>query len=396
MIFNKYLRKISFFGTLCAIGCAAQVNKNIQIEVQNTLSFERNELVSIPISQLKPLLSYKEKDVRIKNKETNDFVPLQWIDNDADGKNDELLFLAKVNGKSKKTFVITNNASVKTPENSVVAYSRFVPERVDDYTWENDKIAFRMYGPQGQAEALQGIKSSTISSGVDIWLKRTNRSIINDWYKGYLTDKLYYHKDRGEGYDPYHVGKSRGTGGLGIWTKDSLQVSQNFVSYKTISSGPLRTIFELKYAPWSEFGVTETKRISLDVGSNFTKFESTFETKNPVPNYTAGITLHKNEGQTKLNPQKGWFMHWEKIDDAFVGEGIVANPNTIEKAFARKSDVEDQSNLLVLIKPKKKIVYYAGFAWQKSGQINTQKDWELILNQQSEIISNPLIVKIKK
>lgn len=397
MVFIKCLKKIGFFATLCAIGCAAQSQKNIKLEVQNTLPFERNELVGVTSNQIKSFLTYyKEEDIRIINQQTKEYLTIQWIDNNGDGKNDELLFPVKINANSKKTFLITSNPKVKIPESKAVAYSRFVPERVDDYTWENDKIAFRMYGPKGQAEALQGIKSSTISSGVDIWLKKTERSIINDWYKGYLKDKLYYHQDRGEGYDPYHVGKSRGTGGLGIWTKDSLQVSQNFAAYKTIATGPLRTIFELKYEPWSEFGVRETKKISLDIGSNFTKFESSFEVEKPTPNYTAGITLHKNEGETKLNPEKGWFLHWEKIDDAYVGEGIVVNPKIVEKAFARKSKTDDQSNLLVVTKPKKNLVYYAGFAWQKSGQVQTQKDWENILKKQSEIIANPLIMKIIK
>ncbi|PJJ62564.1 DUF4861 domain-containing protein [Chryseobacterium geocarposphaerae] len=391
---NKKLR----FGISCAIVCIAVdfIAAQTSIQVKNTLDFARNEVVTIPVSRLKSFLGKnKESDLRIKDAQNN-YLTIQWIDNNGDGKNDELLFQAKVGAKETAFYTIVADAKTPIPVSKVATYSRLVPERADDYTWENDKIAFRVYGPKGQQEALAGVKGSTLSSGVDIWLKRTDKSIINDWYKGYLTDPMYYHRDtRGEGYDPYQVGDSRGTGGIGIWKDGKLQVSQNFVTSKTIAEGPLRTVFELTYHPWSEFGVQETKRISLDLGSNFSKFESTFEAEKQVPNYTIGITLHKNEGEAKLNDKNGYYLHWEKIDDAFVGEGIVVDPSIVEKSIAFASEIPDQSNLLVITKPQKKLTYYAGFAWQKSGQIQTQKDWENMLQKQAQIIANPLQVKVK-
>lgn len=392
------MNKKSRLGLSCAIVCigAYFIDAQTSIQVKNTQDFARNEIVAVPVSQLKPFLGKnKESDLRIKDARNN-YLTIQWIDNNGDGKNDELLFQAKVGGKKTAFYTIVADAKNPVPVSNVTTYSRLVPERADDYTWENDKIAFRVYGPKGQQEALAGVKGSTLSSGVDIWLKRTDKSIINEWYKGYLTDPMYYHRDtRGEGYDPYQVGDSRGTGGLGIWKDEKLQVSQNFVTSKTIAEGPLRTVFELTYKPWSEFGVKETKRVSLDLGSNFSKFESTFEVEKQVPNYTIGITLHKNEGEAKLNDKNGYYLHWEKIDDAFVGEGIVVDPNIVERSIAFQSEIPDQSNLLVITKPQKKLTYYAGFAWQKSGQIQTQKDWENMLQKQAQIIANPLQVKVK-
>lgn len=393
-----FVQNISKLSLSCAIVCIAAnfMNAQTSIQVKNTQDFARNEIVSVSAKQLKAFLGKnKAEDLRIKDAQ-NQYLPIQWIDNDGDGKNDELLFQAKLDAKKTNSYTILADANTPVPESQVTTYSRLVPERVDDYTWENDRVAFRVYGPKGQAEALAKVKGSTLSSGVDIWFKRTEKSVINAWYKGYLTDPMYYHKDtRGEGYDPYHVGDSRGTGGIGIWKDEKLKVSQNFVNSKTIAEGPLRTVFELTYAPWSEFGVKETKRISLDLGSNFSKFESTFETEKPVPNYTVGISLHKNEGESKLNDKNGYYLHWEKIDDAFVGEGIVVDPKTVQKSVAFKSETPDQSNLLVVTKPQKKLTYYAGFAWQKSGQIQTQKDWENLLEKQAKIVANPLVITIK-
>ncbi|WP_294331883.1 DUF4861 family protein [uncultured Chryseobacterium sp.] len=372
------------------------LNAQKTIRVDNPLNFSRKEIVSIPVSQLNSFLNTnKEADLRIKDANGNPLV-IQWVDYDGDGQNDELLFEATVEAGKKAVYHIVADAKTPVPNPEVSAYSRLVPERVDDYAWENDRVAFRMYGPKGQQEALQGIKSSTLSSGVDIWLKRTRLPVINKWYKGYLTDPMYYHKDsRGEGYDPYHVGNSRGTGGIGIWVNDKLQVSQNFVSSRTIAEGPLRTVFELIYQPWSDFGVKETKIISLDIGSDFSRFESDFESEKPVPNYAVGITLHKNEGETQRNDKEGYYLHWEKIDDAFVGEGLVMDPRNIEQSIVFRSEIPDESNLLVITKPDKKLVYYAGFAWQKSSRVRTKEDWEDILKKQSEIIRHPLIVKVK-
>lgn len=382
----------------CAIVCIAAnfMESQTTISVKNTQNFARNEVVTISINDLKLFLSKnKVENLRIKDGQNN-ILPIQWVDWNGDGKQEELLFQAKIGENKTNTYTIFADSATPHPSSELKTYSRLVPERADDYTWENDKIAFRVYGPKGQAEALAGVKGSTLSSGVDIWLKRTNKSVINDWYKGYLTDPMYYHKDtRDEGYDPYQVGDSRGTGGLGIWKDEKLQTSKNFITSRTITEGPLRTIFELTYAPWSEFGVKETKIISLDLGSNFSKFESTFEAQKPVPNYTVGITLHKNEGESKLNNSKGYYLHWEKIDDAFVGEGIVIDPKIVEKSMAFKSETPDQSNLYVVTKPQKKLTYYAGFAWQKSKQINTKEDWEALLEKQAKILANPLVINIK-
>jgi hypothetical protein len=64
--------------------------------VKNNLNFERNEVVAVPVSQLKSFLDKnKEADVRIKNSK-GQLITIQWIDNDGDGNNDELLFMAHI------------------------------------------------------------------------------------------------------------------------------------------------------------------------------------------------------------------------------------------------------------------------------------------------------------
>ncbi|MFP9114567.1 DUF4861 family protein [Flavobacterium sp. RHBU_3] len=370
--------------------------KSLTVTVNNKLNFDRTEVVGVSKKSLAAFLkTNKEESIGVKNKATGKYETLQWIDNDGDGVRDELLFVADVKAKSKAEYLLEDAKGNVVPATNVVAYSRFVPERTDDYTWENDKVAFRTYGPDAQQRTEQKRENGTLSSGIDLWLKRTPESVINKWYKGYQTDPMFYHKDRGEGYDPYHVGASRGTGGTGVWEKDSLLVSKNFVSYKTIAAGPLRTVFELTYAPYSDYEVKEVKRISLDLGSNFSKFEVSYTAKKPLPNYATGITLHNNEGQAEVFADKGIFVHNEKMDGTYIGEGIVMAPSIVQKAFVNKSKTKDQSNLIILTNPAGKVTYYAGFAWEKAGQATNNTEWNALLNKQAQVLASPLTVTVK-
>ncbi|RZJ73826.1 DUF4861 family protein [Flavobacterium sp.] len=385
----------TLLGILSLISFSAIAQK-IQVSVKNDLHFDRTEIVSVPVAKLTKILKSGYANIHVTEKGKSGDLVVQWIDANLDGKPDELLFRAEVSAKAKSDYTIFWDGSyLSEAKSESTTFSRFVPERTDDYTWENDKVAFRTYGPDAQQRTEQKRENGTLSSGIDIWLKRTSEPIIDKWYAGYKTDPMFYHKDRGEGYDPYHVGASRGTGGTGIWKNDSLYVSKNFVGWKTIAKGPLRTIFELTYAPYFEFGVVETKRVSLDLGSNFTKFEIGLKTKAQLRDYAIGITLHKNEGEPKIDKGKGIFRHYEKIDDAFVGEGIIVDAKIVTDAFAHKSKTPDQSNLIVTTNAQSKLTYYAGFAWTKSGQISNVEDWDKMLEKQAQMIVKPLQVTIK-
>jgi len=395
--FKLYALVGGFFIIGCAFSCSGRSKtKEITIEVKNNLDFNRKEIVSIQRDKLSELLkNTEEKNIRIKIAGTKEFQRTQWIDYDKDGKGDELLFEVDIKAHGVVNYAIVSDTK-KEAESKVTTYSRFVPERIDDYAWENDKVAFRTYGPVAQQLVEEHKEGGTLSSGIDLWFKKVDYSIIDSWYKKNVASPGYYHIEHGEGYDPYHVGASRGTGGTGIWENDSLQVAKNYVTYKTIATGPLRTVFELTYAPWSSYGVHETKRISLDLYSNFSKFEINLHSDKKIPNYTLGITLHEKKGEVNINKPKGWFRHWEAIDNFFVGEAIVLNPTVIDTAFANDSKTPDQSNLLIVTNSEAKLTYYAGFSWTGSGQIKDVTEWDEMLNKQAKIIANPLAVSIKK
>nr|WP_314897865.1 DUF4861 family protein [uncultured Flavobacterium sp.] len=394
------LKKITcLLGILILFSSFDSENKvNKKVVVENKLHFDRNEVVSIRLNGYKCLSKIKDYSAVLVKDATGKLLVTQLIDTNLDGTPDELLFQASVPAMSKVVYTLFTDkeSNQKSPVSATTTYARFVPERIDDFAWENDKVAFRTYGPEAQRLVEEGKEGGTLSSGIDLWLKKVNYSIIDSWYAKNLAAPGYYHIEHGEGYDPYHVGRSRGTGGTGIWENDSLYISKNYTQYRVIATGPLRTIFELDYAPWSTYGVTETKRISLDLGSNFSKFENKISLTSKIPNYTLGITLHREKGVVAINAQKGVFRHWEPIDDSFVGEGIVIDPSVVKTAMDHRSKAVDQSQILVLTTPKNNILtYYIGFAWTGSGQVQSVQDWDAMLEKQSQVIQNPLSVKIK-
>ncbi len=381
---------------LMFVACVSK-NQITTVEVVNKLNFDRNEIVEIDLNDIEIESSENEKIyINVYDKQKKEYITTQIVDANTDSIPDKLLFQAEVKALSKSYFKIEKAKATINIKNYKTTYSRLVPERIDDYTWENDKIAFRTYGPEAERLVKEGLAGGTLSSGIDLWLKKVDYSIIDKWYAMNTKEPGYYHIDHGEGYDPYHVGSSRGTGGTGIWENDSLHISDNFKTYKTICTGPLRTIFELNYNEWSKYNIKETKRISLDLGSNFTKIESTLKGDLPSNSYTVGITLHQGTGETEINKANGIFSHWELIDNINIGEGIIMHQNNVVEAFATNSKATDQNQLLILTNTQNKLTYHAGFAWVGSGQIKNKKDWKQMLTKQSEIIKNPLKANIVK
>jgi len=388
-----------FFAACCFISCL-NIGEKKHITIKNNLTTDRRETVSISGSQLVSLLKNNPSGaIVVKEESTGKIILSQLIDNNGDGSPDELIFQADFKALEKKKFTLLVSAE-KVPAISPEerTFSRLVPERIDDFAWENNRVAFRTYGPEAQRLVDENQKGGTLSSGMDCWLKRVHYPIIDKWYKKYV-DGGTYHKDSGEGYDPYHVGASRGCGGIGVWKNDSLYVSKNFTTAKIIANGPIRTIFELTYAAWFVDAITvqEKKTISVDLGSQLSRYEVKLESVGgTLPNCTAGITLHDKKGEVNVNVPQGWFRHWEPIDDSELGTGIVANPSAIQSHLDYRTAKKDLSQLYIIMKPATEYVYYAGFAWKKAGAITTAKDWDNYLDQYAKRLASPLEIVFEK
>ncbi len=259
-------------------------------------------------------------------------------------------------------------------------WARFVPERADDFAWENDLIAFRAYGP-----AIKKTKG-TEDSGIDCWLKRVRYPIIDKWYAGEKKG-VSYHKDNGEGNDPYHVGSSRGCGGLGLWKDGKMVTSGPFTGWKIISRTPAKSVFELTYDyDLADGKIREVKRIDIELNKRLFHAESTF-TKNGQPlsnlEIAIGVTTHNGKAVPTLNRQKGWMSCWEKIEGFGLGTGVVIAPSRIVEMRTVKSAKPDESHALLVTRtdPAGKVSYYAGYGWEKAGTIKTPEQWQNALAQ---------------
>lgn len=390
----KTIKTFSYLVVISVLLSCNQEKKNTIITVKNSLDFERTfETVEIQKSSLKV---DDFNAVGIKNTKTGELQVTQLVDNDGDGTMDELLFQPKIAANSTEDFEVVIITEAEQPKAKELCYSRFVPERTDDYTWENNKVAFRVYGPDAQYRAENNLPQPTLSSGVDAWLKRVEYPIINKWYKETLVDKTgSYHKDTGEGLDDFHVGVSRGVGGIAVKVDEEYHLSKNYTKWRTITTGPLRTSFYLEYEDWDAAGnkITESKTISLDLGNNLSKFSTNISGTNTI---SAGLTLHEKDGEVTGNTKNGWVSYWQPHADSELGTAIVASKETFTGFEKYDVETKDLSNAYAHLNVNNnKVVYYAGFGWKKSGQFTTKQEWENYLNMFSKQINFPLEIRIQ-
>jgi hypothetical protein len=307
----------------------------------------------------------------------------QLVDSDGDENPDQIVFQTDLGASESKAFKLRVGDRASAVEADYKAYGRFVRERHDDFAWENDLVAHRMYGPD-----LETCKKEPLTtSGVDVWVKRVPKLVVNEWY---MTDN--YHQDHGEGADFYAVGKSRGCGGLGIWAGGKLQVSKNFTGTRVLANGPIRLIFELTYAAWGTARVTETKRVTLDAGTHFNKFESTFKGGKGALSFAVGIAKHPG-GVLELDDKAPWMRVWEPLNEGKsgnLGTAIVLPMGA--KVEAQQTDLDF---LLVTPAPKSgPLTYYVGTSWDRTSAAGGAANWTKEVQLLSSRLANPVQVKL--
>jgi rhamnogalacturonyl hydrolase YesR len=321
------------------------------------------------------------------------FLPSQLLDLDGDGQAEQLLVSLSLHGSESRRIVVRRLARpFRAPRAVARAYGRFVPERRDDFAWENDRVAFRVYGP--------ALEREQVSSGIDVWAKRVRTPVIDRWYP-----HEGYRRDRGEGLDFYSVGPSRGCGGLGLWEGQQLYTSRNFHRWRLIAAGPVRVAFELGYDPWGAgaMRVTETKRISLDLGQNLSRIEARFTVEGPArPLPVAVGIVRRGEGRLSRDLPTTWLSYVEPPQGSSgqIGCGVIApdNVNASADAVAVRSDsrfVEsDEHYLLVRQHPSQRpFVYYAGAYWSKAPDFREPDDWSVYLAAFSRRSGAPITVQ---
>jgi hypothetical protein len=378
---------------LSLLGC--DIAHNHIITVKNTLDVARSfETVEINKADLKLNQDEDFERFLVKDLKTNKIIISQFVDNNQDGKAEVLLFQPKIEANAIRQFELVLVDASEMPEPLDYCYSRFVPERTDDYAWENNKVGFRTFGPTAEKMIENKVKGGTLSSGIDAWLKRVEYPIINKWYQKAETEKGAYHKDSGEGLDNFHVGVSRGVGGIAVKVDSTYYKSRNFTKWKTITTGPLRTSFVLEYADWNANGkiISEVKRISLDYGNNLSRFEIEISGTDA---FSIGLTLHEKDGEDTQNQSSGWVSYWQPHGDSELGTAIVVPNQNMIASTLFDTPLKDESNLFSEVRVNNnKAIYYAGFGWKKAGEFTSKETWNTYLEDFSKKINNPLSVSL--
>lgn len=118
-------------------------------------------------------------------------------------------------------------------------YGRYVPERKDDFAWENEYAAFRMYGP--------ALKAENPSNGVDLWLKASPELVVDSFYYREHVLGLPYHINYGKGLDCYKVGHTCGAGGLIVLANGQTWIGGPYDRWTILEQTPERFVFRLEY-----------------------------------------------------------------------------------------------------------------------------------------------------
>ena len=361
----------------------------LTVTAVNKLKIARpSETIELTAQTLAPLGEKDLTKIYVRDGSGKD-VLAQAVDTDYDDyhKPDVLIFQADFAPNETKTFIVAAGKKREYKKEDFRAYGRFVRERFDDFAWENDRIAHRTYG-----KALITWKGEPLtSSAIDIWSKRTEKLVINDWY---MVDN--YHADQGEGVDAYSAGPTRGCGGNGIWSNGQLYIPTNFVDSRVLANGPIRVMFELVYEPFDVNGVkvSQMLRVSLDAGSQLNQFRASYQAPSGSDALALAIGFKKvKDEQKQFNAERGWLTIWEPVDKnlGMQGLAVVADPRAIDKL------AEDKLNNLLVLKPgiAAPVSYWAGFAWDRAGKITSAESWNAYVDQFAERLRSPIEVSQK-
>ncbi|MEW5926139.1 MAG: DUF4861 domain-containing protein [Gemmatimonadota bacterium] len=379
-------------GAALASPLAAQRPAAVTVRAENPLAADRpDETLSVSWAQLRAALPGVRADrVRVVDAGTGAEAVSQVLDSDGDGTPDELLFQGAFRPGETREFRVEAAAPATVAKARV--HARHDAHR-DDVAWESDRIAFRIYG-QGLWRASE--YEPLVSSGIDVWPKRTRDLIVEKWYaKGHDA----YHLDTGEGADFYSVGTTLGAGGSAVWRGGQLHRARNFKSHRILATGPIRAVFQLEYEPWDAGGVqvSETKRISIDAGQSFFRQEITYRAPgaDEVP-YAVGTV--KRAGLVGSSSQAGpwaWVSTWGPVERKNGGHGSLGTVVLMEKGrLVESRETADHYLAISTAKPGVPTVQYVGAGWTAGGDFATVEDWWRAADAFGGRLANPVRVTL--
>ncbi|HET8655402.1 MAG TPA: DUF4861 family protein [Longimicrobiaceae bacterium] len=382
---------------LAASAAAAPLSAQARlvIHAQNPLDeARRDEVIALPWATVHQRLpSARDGQVRALTAGGQELLT-QVLDADGDSRPDSLLILSDFWPNEVRDITIEAAAPAHPQAPRVHV---FHDQRRDDIAWENDRIGYRIYGL-----GLLKLEPTTITSGIDVFSKRTHDMVLETWYQEDLKHGGIYHHDMGQGADMYGVGETLGAGGTAIWKDGTLYRARNFHTQRILANGPIRLVFEVTYDPWNAGGVqvSETKRVTMDAGQNLFRQENTYRFSGaPQVTYAIG-TVHRPGlvgGTSRTVDGRTWVSTWGPIDTTYSGgHGDLGTGVVIDSAAVMATkDAAGHYLVLSTARSGQPVVFYTGAGWDDSGDFSGPEDWWAYLSDFSRRLSAPIRVSVE-
>jgi len=368
---------------LLALLFLVSCSNRAEVTVMNLSEVDRQgELVELCLCSFKKLDPAKI----IVLDSTGKQVPVQLL---YKGEKEPQSFVFPVTIKAGKKMVFVVKEGV--PEKPVVkTYVRHISERKDDIAWENDRIAFRVYGPALAAE--------NPGNGIDVWYKRTPNLIIDKWYSNDLSGKASYHEDHGEGLDCYNVGHTLGAGAIAPYSEDHIWVFNHYDRYKILDNGAYRSSFVLYYdsVHYGTHVLSAEVQVTLDAGSYLNEINVRFSGDTAQLRLAAGINIQHASYVLNGNPERG-YVGYASNTMSQGQQPVPSGRGYVGLVFlSRLAEVKVVDGHVACIShymQGETFRYFAGAGWEKGG-FKTDQEWFDYLSNQHKAKSNPLDVKI--
>lgn len=389
------MRKIFLAAVAAFVMLSCTQQEPVTVTVTNPLTIDRKgEMVEISMAEVSSKLQLPDTAQIVIMDESGLEVPYQIT------YNDMLIFPVAVKGESSATYTISQG----TPQPvDVSACGRQYPERLDDLAWENDRAAYRAYGPALQERGERAF-------GYDIWTKNVPELVVEERYDGDLNHGISYHVDHGKGMDCYAVGPTLGGGTAALFPDSTIIYPYCYKECEVLDNGPLRFTAKLVYNPLvvkGDSGVVETRVISLDKGSQLNKTIVVFDNLREFTPVVTGIVLHKeNPSGYSFDANAGYIAYADSTENARNGNGVIyvgaVFPANVEAATLLFPEAEQKERGGALghvlgigdYEPGAEYVYYWGSGWSKYG-FDADTDWTKYLEEYAQRVRNPLMVAIK-
>ena len=386
--------------------------QQVRIIVSNSGNVQRQELIEVDIKDIRQKLKLGENEsFVVKNSKT-----LQQVDYQIthDGK---LLVDAGARPRTQAVFIVEKGEPEKMKHWTYGAQYKI---RKDDITWENDRGAYRVYGP-----ALQ--KTGEKSFGIDIWTKNTPDLVVPNRYRMELEGNIIedslrrlglndqakavdratsFHLDHGYGMDAYSVGPTLGCGAPALMLGDSLLLPYCYKEYRILDNGPLRFTMQLTFNPirvGKDKAVVEHRIISLDKGANYNRMTVWYEGLSQPRNLATGVVLH-TEDTTGVVLGSDFLLYADPTDDMrdntsqlYVGVLFPKPINEIKKLMYPKPQGFNAGHLIGIVRGlrnNERYTYYFGSAWSRY-DVKSLNEWRVRSEEFLLSLKNPLKVEIK-